>query len=187
MQINDTDVFQQIVAPAVLIPACGFLLMSSTARMNTVLARVRAFHAERLDVWLSSPEPGSPAEAVRNLRLEGLEYQSHRLLTRAALLRATMALLLLAIGCNLISALGLVAVFFVGELPSALSVVPSVSFGLGILLMFAATVTSLLEVAKILETVRYEHERVERLCETGPAGGTETVGPDARAGEGTGL
>ena len=187
--LSDTDTFQQIVAPAVLIPACGLLLMSSTARLNTVLARIRSFHAERLEIWQRVPQPGTPAAAVRALRLEGLEFQAHRLLRRAALLRLSMIQLYLAIGSNLVSALGLLVLFVAPEREQAspLAALPGVAFAIGILLLLGATLTGLLEVTKILETVRYEHERVERLCNTEPCAESRKIGPDPRRGEGMGI
>jgi hypothetical protein len=187
--LSDTDIFQQIVAPAVLIPACGLLLMSNTARLNTILARIRSFHAERLEIWQHTPEAGTPAASVRTLRLEGLEFQSHRLLRRAALLRLTMIQLLLAIASNLISALGLVAIFISAEMQPTpvVGAIPGVMFAFGILLLLGATTTGLIEVSMVLETVRYEHERVERLCATTPCGDAGQIGPDPRTGEGTGI
>ena len=159
----DPQVIQQIVAPAVMIPACGLLLLSSTARMNTVLARIRAFHRERLDVWREETSEGTRHHQVRTLRLEGLEHQTHRLLHRAALLRVTMILLFVAIACNLLSVIGL-ALRFVTDIPGLYEGAVGV-FVVGIVLMLGAMGTSVLEVGRILETIRYEHGRVERLCD----------------------
>ena len=169
--VDSQQVYQQIVAPAVLIPACGLLMMSSTARLNTVLGRIRIFHAERLAVWQSEPKPSTPAASIRELRLEGLEFQSHKLLRRASILRTTMLLLLLAVACNLLSAIGLIAEHLAGGLPVPLDSISSLAFGSGVLFMLAAVVTSVFEIWRILETVRYEHERVEALCRPGTAGG----------------
>lgn len=159
----NTDAIQQIVAPAVMIPACGLLLLSSTARMNTVLARTRAFHSERLSVWQLEAAPGSKTDAVRSLRLEGLEHQTHRLILRARLLRVTMLLLFAAISCNLLSVIGL-GLRFVVEEPGWLYRGSVGVFIAGIMLMLGAMVTSIAEVKRIVETVAYEHDRVERLC-----------------------
>ncbi|MEO1008296.1 MAG: DUF2721 domain-containing protein [Planctomycetota bacterium] len=181
-----TGIIQDLVAPAILIPACGLLLLSSTARMNTVLARIRAFHRERLDVWRDDPAPGSRDEGVRNLRLEGLERQTTRLIARAALLRATMIQLFAAIICNLLSVFGLAAPYVVGE--SAVLLYASVIvFLLGIAAMLGAMATSVLEVARILETVHYEHDRVESLCGTPPPDDPGPVHPLPGMGEGMGL
>ena len=176
--MDQQQAFEQIVAPAVLIPACGLLLMSSTARLNVVLGRIRAFHSERLEIWVSHPESGTEADLVRSLRLEGLEFQSTRLIARARLLRTAMLFLLLAIGSNLLSAVGLVFAFLVREVPRICEVFPTAAFGLGIVLLLAATVTSLIEVSKVLETVQYEHDRVDALCQMPAPASSAAVGPE---------
>lgn len=188
MALTDADVIRQIIAPATMIPACGLLLLSTTARMNTVLARIRAFHHERLDVWRLDAKPGSRDQQVRDLRLEGLEHQTHRLLSRAWLLRCTMLLLFVAVGCNLLAALGLAARLVVGEAAQWLETAPEVVFIVGIVLMGGAMVSSFLEVLRILETVWYEHRRVEQLCATTPddEGASAEIRPP-EAIEGTGL
>lgn len=163
MQSIDASIIQQILAPAAMVPACGLLLLSSTARMNTVLGRIRTFHAERLDVWRSDAESGSRSDSVRALRLEGLEHQTHKLLHRAALLRITMLQLFGAVSCNLLSVIGLALLYLMDEPPMVYNAAVIV-FILGVLLFLGAMVTSGLEVKRILETVRYEHRRVEGLC-----------------------
>ncbi len=184
MAMSEAGIIEQILAPATMIPACGLLLLSSTARMNTVLARIRAFHHERLDVWRMQTSRGSRDEQVRELRLEGLEHQTHRLLERARLLRVTMLQLFCAVGCNVLAVIGLAAALLV-ENGSTLQTVSSAVFIAGVLLILGSMVSSFLEVLRILETVRYEHRRVERLCDTVPDDGTGGLSPSM--GEGSGL
>jgi hypothetical protein len=184
---TDPGVIQQLVAPAVMIPACGLLLLSSTARMNTVLARVRAFHGERLDVWRHEHDAGSRHDRVRALRLEGLLRQTERLMVRAAFLRLTMLQLFCAIMCNLLSVIGLAVRVVVGPEPAGLYTASVAVFLLGIVFMFGAMVTSVLEVVRILETVEYEHDRVGELCDEEPPGDRRAVHPAPSEGEGMGL
>ena len=185
MTESTATVIQQIIAPATMIPACGLLLLSSTARMNTVLARVRAFHHERLQVWKKSTEAGSREHAVRELRLEGLEHQTHRLLGRIRLLRITMLQLFVAIACNLFSVIGLALRFVVADAGGTICTASVSVFVVGIVVMLGAMVTSIVEVFRITETVVYEHERVERLCNTDPDKDATVM--DAGSGEGVGL
>lgn len=186
MTESDASIIQQIIAPATMIPACGLLLLSSTARMNTVLARIRAFHAERLSVWKSETVPGTRDDAVRELRLEGLEMQTRRLLRRAGLLRVTMLLLFAAVACNLLSLTGLALAMVLHEGREAALSVAGVLFIIGVLVMLGAMVSSFLEVFRITETVRYEHGRVRALCHADPPG---DAGPglSPASGEGFGL
>lgn len=188
MVTDDPGVIQQLVAPAAMIPACGLLLLSSTARMNTVLARIRAFHSERLDVWRTEHDAGSRHDRVRTLRLEGLQRQTDRLLIRAWLLRATMIQLFAGVTCNLLAMIGLAMRFVAGDEPAGLYTASVWVFVVGIVCMLGAMVTSVLEVARILETVVFEHERVEDLCSADPPeSDSGPVHPGRVMGEGTGL
>jgi hypothetical protein len=188
MAIESTQVIQQLVAPAVMIPAAALLLLSSTARMNVILARIRAFHREQLDVWCQEPHTGSKQAAVRETRLEGLDHQIHRLLRRAWLLRATMLVLFCAIACFLSAMLCLGARYVVAD-PDPLYHASVYLIIAGIGLMLAAMVTSIMEVGAILETLRYEHRRVVGLLSTEPPG-VPQLAFDERTGdrgEGSGL
>lgn len=183
----DPSIIQQILAPAAMVPACGLLLLSSTARMNTVLGRIRTFHAERLDVWRSDAQAGTRADSVRALRLEGLEHQTHKLLSRAALLRLTMLQLFGAVSCNLLSVIGLAMLYLLEEPPLIYNAAVLI-FILGVLLILGAMVTSVLEVQRILETVQYEHRRVEGLCAQSSVPATLDTAPRTRESpKGTGL
>ncbi|MEN0020432.1 MAG: DUF2721 domain-containing protein [Planctomycetota bacterium] len=186
-EVVDPGVIQQLVAPAVMIPACGVILLSSTARLNTVLARIRAFHQERLSIWRDEHTPGSRADQVRSLRLEGLQLQTDRMLSRAALLRKTMLQLFIAVVCNLLTVIGLAVRVLVGPEPAGLYTAAVIVFMCGIVCMLGAMVTSVLEVGRILETVSYEHDRVESLCGTEPIEGDRQLHPEPNSGEGMGL
>ncbi|MEL6739263.1 MAG: DUF2721 domain-containing protein [Planctomycetota bacterium] len=188
MPASDPGVIQQLVAPAVMVPACGLLLLSTTARMNTVLARIRTFHHERLEAWRREEIPGSAGARVRALRVEGLEHQTHRLLMRARLLRLTMLGLFAAIACFLLTMLLLAARLIAPESAPLYTAAVGV-FVAGVLAIVGAIVTSTAEVARILETVDYEHDRVESICATDPAHQSDTggVADDPARGEGMGL
>lgn len=187
MTASDASIIQQIIAPATMIPACGLLLLSSTARMNTVLARIRTFHAERLSVWKSVSSPGTRDEAVRALRLEGLELQTRRLLGRAGLLRVTMLLLFVAVACNLLSVIGLALALVFEEGRSVVQSLAVALFVGGVVIMLVAMITSFREVFRITETVRYEHARVEALCGSRAPDGDGVPELTGHAGEGFGL
>ncbi len=186
MATTDPNVIQQLVAPAVMISASGLLLLSSSARMNTVLARIRVFHAERLALWRGTPEAGSRPDRVRTLQLEDLHRQTRRLLHRAGLLRATMLQLFGAVGCHLVSIVALAGGVLAGD-AAWLGHLAVWVFLVGIGLTLTAMATSAAEVLAILEAVRYEHRRVDELCRSEVTEGAAEVTPDPRTGEGTGL
>ncbi len=189
MSITAPSIIEQIIAPATLIPACGLLLLSSTARMNTLLARIRAFHAEALDVWRRDASPDTRDHAVRNLRLEGLDHQTNKLLRRVRLLRLNMLLLVVAIACNLLSVIGLAIHNAMGGSSLAVYALAAGVFILGIAVMLAAMVASFFEILPIAETVRYEHQRVRDLCAQPPPSAADAPpsSSSSSASEGTGL
>ena len=179
---TDPGVIQQIVAPAVMIPACAMLLLSSTSRMNTVLSRMRTFHKERLDVWCLDPDPESKLARIKAVRLEGIEHQLHRLMARVNLIRAAMLLFVVSIVCNLLSVLGLAARAFFEE-PGIIHPLSVGVFLLGIVILLAGAVFSFVEIARINETIRYEHDRMERLIDGKQPGDA----PDLTGHQGEGI
>ncbi|MEM9064620.1 MAG: DUF2721 domain-containing protein [Planctomycetota bacterium] len=182
----EANVIQEIIAPAAMIPACGLLLLSSTSRMNTVLARIRAFHNEMLDVWCLDETAATRRGKVRTLRLEGLDEQTTRLIRRARLLRLTMLQLFGAIACNLVAVIGL-AFRFVIEESDHVYTAAVVIFIVGVGGMLGSMATSFLEVRSILTTVLFEHDRVGGLVQSDPAELDGPVGPRPSSGEGLGL
>lgn len=164
----EPSAIQQIVAPAVMIPACGLLLLSTNARLNTALGRIRAFHHEQLEIWRIDAAPGSRAARIRSLRLEGLDTQGERLLRRIALMRITMLVLFGAITCNIVASLSL-AGELIAEETMTIRVIGVGIFVFGLILMLLAMVTSAIEVYMAMGSVRYEHERVSRLVCEDPA------------------
>jgi len=176
--IPSASMIADVIAPAAILPACALLLVSTTSRMNTLLARIRAFHHERLDVWNMDAPAGSPGERIRELRLHGLEHQTNRLLLRADLLRLTLLFLFLATGSLVVSVAGLTVNSGLGSGAFPLRAVSLGFFIAGLALMFLAMVTSVIEVVTILETARYEHRRIERLIdEEPPASGAQAPPP----------
>ena len=185
-QVTGGALIQQFVAPAVMAPACGMLLLSSTSRMNTVLGRIRAFHREELEIWRDEAAPGSRADRIRTLRLEGLQRQTERLLKRASWIRVSMLLLIASLACDLFAMLALGAQFMVGEVARGVGVA---LFMTGLVLFVAALATSAVEVFRIMETVLYENKRVSALTAETPTGGPQSrnAGIDGDMGEGAAL
>lgn len=85
-------VLTAVITPALLISACGSMLLSSSNRFGRVVDRVRSLHAE-LD------EPASTDASPRQVRRRALRHEElGRLSQRALLLQRAIAQILLAIG-----------------------------------------------------------------------------------------
>lgn len=150
-----------LVAPVVIIPACGLLVLSISARMNAVIGRTRGLHRERIDVYLHKEDNDPRWHAVRTMRIEGLDTQADQMLHRCQLMQHGIRLLYGTVICLVITSLllGLSV-----EWP-ALQTTALIVFGVGMFGMLAAMVVGIREVSLALEAVRYEHGRVANLCD----------------------
>ncbi len=149
---------QPLLAPVVLVSACGLLTLSMNARTMTVKGRLREFHLERLELGDTVAAAGRATDNQR-LRFESLGMQSGHLMRRLGLLRA--ALVGLVSGIVLL----LVCMLLIG-LSAQVSAAAAVAYGVfiaGVCSVLVAMVLFLAELRIALAEVRWEHERVMRL------------------------
>ena len=120
------------------------------------MARVRDLHKQRFELYVAHPSIVERAERVRRIQLEGLEKQVHWELRRAALTRASLMLIYASIVTLLLSpiVLGIALTW-----PPAEYVALSL-FTLGLLVVLAFVVVSMLDVRQALRWTRSEHDRV---------------------------
>ena len=160
----DASLIELLLAPAVLIPACALLAMSTSARLSAILARVRDLHRQRLEAYALDDDISERRKQVRKLRLEGLEVQAHDLIRRAQLTRLALQLIYASIAALLASSLALGAAL---AWPSFANV-SQVMFGVGLALLFVAVMVAMRDVSRALRWVQYEHERIAGLDAGGP-------------------
>lgn len=155
---TQAHILNLLLAPVVLISACGLLCLSATNRLGTILARIRTMHRERVDTHLVLRDDPH-FQDIQHMRLEALQSQAHSMLRRAALIRNELFLLysaiLLMLLCSLL--LGLSVLFDISR------TIGVALFVLGIVSMIAAIAFALFEVACSLRAVRDEHERVKAI------------------------
>ena len=97
---------QLILAPVVMISACGLLCLALYNRLASIVSRARAFHHERFEVQMRLTRlAGDPAQADAAAqlgdRLGLLEYQVGQILARAARVRNALTCLLATVLCML--------------------------------------------------------------------------------------
>jgi len=160
--ILDATLIELLVAPAVLIPACGLLAMSTSARLSAILARIRDLHRLQLDAFLSLDTDEERAVRVRHVRLEGLEVQARWLIRRASLTRASLMLVYVSVAALLFSSASLGVA--VGWPPAGYAAVAL--FVLGLLVLLASVIVAILDVRQALRWVRYEHDRIGSFQES---------------------
>ncbi len=118
---------QAILTPALMISACGLLLLGLNNRYATVVSRIRLLNDEKRR-RLADPE-GIDREYVDALRFESVMRQIPSLMTRANYLRRSLILLWVGVASYLLSSLALGAGIFLG-LPAAAAAVWIFMFGL---------------------------------------------------------
>jgi Protein of unknown function (DUF2721) len=102
-------VLTAMITPAVLISACGALILSTTTRLGRVVDRVRLL-SDRFEELAASDEELALAEERRAMIFDQLD----RLTTRARLLQRTMTFLYIAVGLFVATSVAIGIVAFVG-------------------------------------------------------------------------
>lgn len=163
MQTDSAVVIGQLAAPVVMISASGLISLALFNRLATLVARSRAFAAERVELVraLADPAPGVTGAALDRLRLEALEAHSTRVLSRAALIRAALQCVLTGVLAMLASsaAIGFTLAshqfWFAGL----------IAFGVGLIAMAAGVILVMIELSQALRDVKLEHRLLHRFEE----------------------
>lgn len=117
MNLSAVALVQSLIAPVVMISACGLLCLALYNRLAAIVNRARIFNKERHDLQIKlsmlgeqAPEPVEVPEMRRRLGL--LDAQAGQILMRGKMIRASLVALLATIlcmlGCSM--ALGLSAI-----------------------------------------------------------------------------
>ena len=156
MSVLDPSIIGELVAPAVMIPACGLLCLSTNARMMSVIGRLRSLHTERVALFVDDPGENPRRKIAREIRFEGVAVQSTHMLHRLNCMRITLMVLFCAIVFLLLCSAG-IGLARVVEWCGAFAVLCFIFAGL---LMATAMIISLYEVGVGLRALRFEHERM---------------------------
>lgn len=159
------EALQPLLAPVVLISACGLMIMALNARTMMSKSRIRRLHHERLEIAELAEAAGGVTPTQRH-RYEGVGNQSDHLLCRLRLMRASLMCMVGCVVLMLISSLfigiaGINPDWFFDEFAIA-------TFVTGILSMLAGAVTFLIELRLSLQEIAYEHGRMLALTLSEP-------------------
>lgn len=159
------ETLQPLLAPVVLISACGLMIMSLNSRMMTSKSRIRQLHHERLEIT-ELAEAAGVATPTQRLRYEGVGNQSNNLLRRLHLMRAS---LMCMVGCIVLMLISSLAIGVAGLAEdSHFDELAILAFVAGILSMLAGAVTFLVELRISLKEITYEHQRILALTLSEP-------------------
>ena len=156
-----------LVAPVVLVSACGLLCLALYNRLTAVVGRIRTINKEAVDavarLSLAGVVPptklSSKERSARRLRdrVVTLDEQVDHLMSRARLVRAAIVCLLFVVMsmlvCSLALGLSLFARWF--------AMVALGAFAAGIFVMIAAVVLALLELRVALVPAALEHAALD--------------------------
>lgn len=151
------EAIQAILAPAVMVSACGLLLLGLLNRYATIMGRMRALNNERRDL-LRRVSPAQEVTPLEAERLASVVRQLGDLLDRVRLLRNAVISLVVAVGCFVLSSL-LIGVRVTG--PEWLSPVhPLQVFVVGMLAVCVGVVYEGVDVLRAFRTIRMEVGKV---------------------------
>ncbi len=150
--IDATRIIQLMISPAVMISACGLLLLSANNKYSSVLNRIRLMSAERRHlVSKAAVEHTTPEE---NIRLESAARQLRDLGARAMLVRNSVLSYTTAIGLFVVCSLLIgIALFSNGMIVHYLSLLAFLS---GMVMLFVGSVFGVLESRKGFDIVQLE-------------------------------
>lgn len=151
------SIFTALIAPALLISACGTFILSTSNRFTRVVDRVR-----HLSDQLERLGTGQQQLALHEERQRTFDVQVHLLIERARLLQRALQQLYTAAGIFVGSSLALGVEAATGVLPNWLPVLIAI---LGALVMLSACVCLGLEARKQTASVRLEMSFLLRLVE----------------------
>src|SRR5579871_384308 len=165
MSVAETaQILQLILAPVVMLSACGILVSGLLGHYQAINDRLRTLTRERLELLFGGATP----DRIAHERLEEIDVQLPALLRRHLQVRNAVLLFYTAIaiftGCMLAIAMAILtgaAILAVGVLLLFLG---------GVVLLLLAALSSALEIRMSHEAVRYEVDRVAGLKRDGSRG-----------------
>jgi hypothetical protein len=147
------EAIQAILAPAIMVSACGLLLLALLNRYTTIMSRIRALSEERRRL-LRATTPPAEAEPLEVARLASVLRQLEDLLDRVRLMRNAVMCQVVAVGCFVLTSL-LLGLRVAGPEWLKLSH-PIPVFVIGMAVLFAGVVFEGTDVVRAYRTIRLE-------------------------------
>jgi hypothetical protein len=146
------QVIQLILAPGVMINACGLLLLGISNKFTSVLNRIRALTEEKRKLMLNASQ--REFYPIENQRVESIARQVSDLLTRARLIRNAVFCYLLAVGLFVATSLCIGIDFFASILQLRYIILGA--FLLGMIVVFIGVIFGVLDTMKGYNIVKFE-------------------------------
>jgi hypothetical protein len=150
---------QAILAPALMVSACGLLLLALLNRYTVIMNRIRVLNEERRRLVRATTPPAEAVEAEVT-RLASVMRQLDDLVDRVRLLRNAVMCQVAAVGCFVLTSL-LIGLRVAG--PGWLALAhPLPVFVIGMAVLFAGVVFEGTDVIRAYRTIRLEVGEMSR-------------------------
>ena len=151
------QLIQFMLAPAVMISACGLLLLGINNKYSLVVNRIRLLNEEKRK--FRKKIGGESYETEDNIRLESITKQLTLLLYRVKLVKNSVLSYTLAVALFVLSSLLIGAAFFMKNFDLDFFILTS--FLIGMIAVFAGIIFAMIETTRGFEIVNYEVEADE--------------------------
>jgi len=150
--IDASKIIQLMLAPAVMISACGLLLLGANNKYSNVLNRIRLINDEKRRLVMKTADHGATPE--ENLRLESTVRQLQHLNIRARLVRDSVMSYTIAAALFVISSLLIGLALFQGFVE--IHYISTAIFLTGMIMVFIGVMFGVLESKKGYDIVQLE-------------------------------
>jgi hypothetical protein len=150
--VSVIQVIQLILAPGVMINACGLLLLGISAKFTSVLNRIRALTEEKRKLILHAAD--RDFHPIENQRIESITRQLKGLLNRAQLIRNAVFCYLTAVGLFVATSLFIGFDFFLPTVQLRYFILGA--FLAGMIVVFVGVIFGVLDTTKGYGIVKFE-------------------------------
>lgn len=155
--ISSVNLIEAMLAPGIMISACGLLLLGTNNKYSLVVNRIRVLEEEKLRLFSQSHKQGLEDEQKR--RLNSIQMQVIRFAHRIKLVRNMVFFYTLGVACFILSSLSIGGDFFLESVD--LQSVSVTLFLLGMISVLIGVIYAANEVWKGYEIVKIEIEESE--------------------------
>jgi hypothetical protein len=144
------QIIQLILAPAVMINACGLLLLATSSKYSSVLNRIRLLNDEKRKLFKKAGEKNF--EEMQ--RLESLARQIEHLMVRAKLVRNSVMCYTVSIALFIVTSLLIGLGYLIRGFESDSAVM--IAFLVGLAVILAGIIFAFLDAKQGYEIVRFD-------------------------------
>lgn len=151
-QISIVEVIQLMLAPGLMISACGLLLLAMNNKYSLVVNRIRLLNEERRKLFTKAGERDFNYE--ENVRLESISLQLSKLAYRVKLVRNAVLSYTLAVAFFVLTSLSIGLEYVLGE--DQLNYFVTILFLAGMILVLFGIIYAAYETIKGYDIIRLE-------------------------------